>query len=903
MQAVAVDGAGAAVAAGYFYSSSATFGGVTLTNAGSSDAVLWKMSAEGTTLWAVRGGGTSSDQLYGVTVDGAGAVLAAGSFGSSSATFGGVALTNAGSGNDAVVWKMSGEGTTLWAVSGGGTSYKYMRAVAVDGAGAVVAAGYFRSSTATFGDVALTNTGSGYDAVLWKQSADGTTLWAVRGGGTSTEYLYGVAVDGAGAVVAAGFFSTTATFGGVALTTAGSYDAVLWKVNAEGTTLWAVRGGGTSSDGLSGAAVDGAGAVVAAGAFGGSLATFGGVAVTNAGYNNAILWKMNAEGTTLWAVRGGGTEYTHLYGVAVDSVNDVVAAGYFSSSTATFGDVALTNAKSTSYTNDAVLWKVTDEGTTRWAVRVGGTGYADQLNGVAVDIANTVVAAGFFDSSPAAFEGVNLTNAGGYDAVVWKVFNTMQPPSPPPPLSPPSPPPSPPPLPSPPPPSYDLVTTSAFSGGGYMSAVAVDGTRAMVSAGYFFDSATFGGVALTSAGSGDAVVWKQSAEGTTLWAVRGGGTEYDRQYGVAVDGAGAVVAAGLFRSWATFGSVTLTSVGNSDAVVWKMSAEGTTLWAVRGGSTGSDQLYGVAVDKAGAVVAAGYFGGSFASSSTATFGNLALTTAGHEDWLLWKVSAKGTTLWAVRGGGTGYDYLQAVAVDGAGAVVAAGYFQSTPATFGGVALTADGSHDAALWKMSAEGTTLWAVRGGGTDYDILSGVATDGMGAVVAAGNFRSSPAMFGAVNLTNAAHNVMVWKLSAEGTTLWAVSGGGKNEDEYLPSNDMLNGVAVDNANAVVVAGSLANSMGTFGDRVLIRAATGGYSGYSDDAVLWKVNAEGTTLWAIRAGGTGDDKLYDVAVDGVGASVAAGTFSSPATFGDEVLTTGDSVVWKVSDNVGLTYS
>jgi len=44
-------------------------------------------------------------------------------------------------------------------------------------------------------------------------------------------------------VVAAGFFSSSpATFGGVALTTAGGYDAVLWKVNAEGTTLWAVRG-------------------------------------------------------------------------------------------------------------------------------------------------------------------------------------------------------------------------------------------------------------------------------------------------------------------------------------------------------------------------------------------------------------------------------------------------------------------------------------------------------------------------------------------------------------------------------------------------------------------------------------------------------------------------------------
>ena len=451
MQAVAVDGAGTAVAAGYFSSSSATFGGVALTSAGSNDAVLWRMNAEGTTMWAVRGGGTSNDYLYGVAVYNSNAVVATGSFYSSATTFGGVSLTNAGR-YDAVVWMLSGEGTTLWAVRGGGTSSDYMRAVAVDGAGAVLAAGYFQSSPASFGGVVLNNAGSD-DAVLWKLNGEGTTLWAVRGGGTSSDYLYGVAVDGAGSVVAVGYYyGSTSTFGDVALTnTRSDNDAVLWKVNAQGSTLWAVNGGGASDAYLKGVAVDNANAVVAAGYFSGSQSTFGNVALTNTGYQNAILWKMNVEGTTLWAVRGGGTRDAFLYGVAAANANDVVAAGYFSGTSATFGDVALTNS-GTEYTSDAVLWKVTAEGTTQWAVRVGGTGYSDKLYGVAVDYSNTVVAAGIFDSSPATFEGVNLTNTGGYDAVVWKVFNTLQPPAPPPAPMPPPSPPSPPPLPPAPPP-------------------------------------------------------------------------------------------------------------------------------------------------------------------------------------------------------------------------------------------------------------------------------------------------------------------------------------------------------------------------------------------------------------------------------------------------------------------
>jgi hypothetical protein len=44
--------------------------------------------------------------------------------------------------------------------------------------------------------------------------AEGTTLWAVRGGGTGSVQLNGVAVHGAGGVVAAGHFSNSATFYG-----------------------------------------------------------------------------------------------------------------------------------------------------------------------------------------------------------------------------------------------------------------------------------------------------------------------------------------------------------------------------------------------------------------------------------------------------------------------------------------------------------------------------------------------------------------------------------------------------------------------------------------------------------------------------------------------------------------
>jgi len=436
MQAVTVDAAGAVVAAGYFEGSSATFGGVVLTNAGTAsyvfDAWLWKMNAEGTTLWAVRGGGTETEEVHAVAVDDVGAVVAAGWFSSSTATFGGVVLTKTGTGygSDGFLWKVSAEGTTLWAVRGGGTETQYLEAVAVDDAGAVVAAGYFTSSPATFGGVALTTAGS-YDLVVWKVSAEGTTLWAVRGGGTNLDYVQAVAVDGANAVVAAGFLhSSPATFGNVVLTNAAN-NAMLWKLSAEGTTLWAVQGGGqsgntvgnppyniSSNDIIKGVVVDGDNAVVAAGSLSNSPATFGDVVLTTAGSNDAVLWKVSGDGTSLWAVRGGGTDSDYLQAVAVDAAGAVVAVGYFQSSSATFGAEALDTAGG----SDAVVWKVNGEGTTLWTVRAGGTS-EDYLKGVAVNAVNAVVAAGYFESSPATFGDEVLTPVGGYgyDVVVWKV--------------------------------------------------------------------------------------------------------------------------------------------------------------------------------------------------------------------------------------------------------------------------------------------------------------------------------------------------------------------------------------------------------------------------------------------------------------------------------------------------
>ena len=104
-------------------------------------------------------------------------------------------------------------------IDGGGGPGR--RLYAVDGPATcdscdVVAGGSF-SNRATFGgdDWVLRGAGVVIDAVLWRVSALGTTQWAVKGGGTSFDRVYSVASDGGGGVVAAGYYTNTATFGDV----------------------------------------------------------------------------------------------------------------------------------------------------------------------------------------------------------------------------------------------------------------------------------------------------------------------------------------------------------------------------------------------------------------------------------------------------------------------------------------------------------------------------------------------------------------------------------------------------------------------------------------------------------------------------------------------------------------
>ena len=253
------------------------------------------------------------------------------------------------------------------------------------------------------------------------------------------------------------------------------------------------------------------------------------------------------------------------------------------------------------------------------------------------------------------------------------------------------------------------------------------------------------------------------------WATQAGSTSTDESRAISTLPDGSSIVTGYFQGTATFGSITLTSAGQTDVFVAKIDASGTYLWATKAGSTSYDGAWGISTLSDGSAIVTGYFQG------TATFGSTTLASAGVWDVFVAKIDASGTYLWATKAGGTSTDYGYAISTLSDGSALVSGYFSGT-ATFGSTTLTSAGSDDVFVAKIDASGTYVWATQAGGTSSEKGYGISTLSDGSAIVTGNFQGT-ATFGSTTLTSSAgsFDVFVAKIvSAPGapTSASAIAG-----------------------------------------------------------------------------------------------------------------------------------
>ena len=145
--------------------------------------------------------------------------------------------------------KFASDGTWDWLKGAGGSSNNapVTQQNQSNNEGDIFVTGHF-TDTISFGTTSLTSPGN-YDLFVAKISGDGDWLWATRAGGTSGCYGQEIRVDSSGNAMVTGFYSNSAaTFGTTTLSQSGSVDLFVAKINDLGVWQWAIKAGGSSSD-------------------------------------------------------------------------------------------------------------------------------------------------------------------------------------------------------------------------------------------------------------------------------------------------------------------------------------------------------------------------------------------------------------------------------------------------------------------------------------------------------------------------------------------------------------------------------------------------------------------------------------------------------------------------------
>jgi hypothetical protein len=358
--------------------------------------------------WARQLSGAISDIGNSIAVDGSGNVYTTGYFAGTSdfdPSAGTSNLTSVGSA-DVFISKLDSSGDFVWARRLGGTIYDEGKSITVDGSGNVYTTGLF-SGTADFDPGASTfnliSTGDA-DIFISKLDPSGNFVWARRLGGTTFDEGKSITVDGSGNLYTTGSFSGTADFdpgtGTSNLTSVGSGDVFVSKLDSSGNFVWAVRWGGTSADQGRSIVLDGPGNVYTTGSFFGSADFDPGAGTSNltsAGLTDVFISKLDSSGNYVWAGRLGGTGSDNGNNISVDGSGDVYTTGSFGG-TADFDPGAGTSNLTSAGNGDVFVSKLDGSGSFVWAVQLGGTG-SDAAFGAFVDGSGNVYTTGVFQGT------------------------------------------------------------------------------------------------------------------------------------------------------------------------------------------------------------------------------------------------------------------------------------------------------------------------------------------------------------------------------------------------------------------------------------------------------------------------------------------------------------------------
>lgn len=448
--AIAVDGQGNVYVAGSTQSSDfplltpfqGTYGGGVL-----GDAFVTKLNAAGTArVYSTYLGGNGSDHAHGIAVDAAGQAYVTG--GTSSSNFPTVnpyQPERNSTEQNAFVARLNATGTGLgYSTYLGGSGTDVGNGIAVDGAGSAYLVGTTSSPDFPVQGAVQPGFGGGAtDAFVSRLSPAGNSLvYSTYLGGSGLEFGRGIAIrpgcasDCPAFVTGASQSANYPTANAVQAAFGGVQDAFVTKLSANGgTRLYSTYLGGGGSDLGAAIAVDATDSAYVTGFS--QSPTFpqqGAIQATLSGGQDAFVTKLAPGGSSLvYSTFLGGSSLDQGNGIAVDIQGNAYVAGATRSSNfpavnAVQGTLVGGVCGPGTVCYDAFLTKVNAAGSAwTYSTYLGGSG-TDSASAVAADAIGNAYVTGLTSASNfLTAAALQPANAGGQDAFVARVLETLPP--------------------------------------------------------------------------------------------------------------------------------------------------------------------------------------------------------------------------------------------------------------------------------------------------------------------------------------------------------------------------------------------------------------------------------------------------------------------------------------------
>ncbi len=256
-------------------------------------------------------------------------------------------------------------------------------------------------------------------------------------------------------------------------------------------------------------------------------------------------------------------------------------------------------------------------------------------------------------------------------------------------------------------------------------------------------------------------------------------------------------------------------------------------------------------------------------TGTAKFGEHSLTAVGSMDFFVAKVSPGGKFVWVRSGGGDKIDRGYAIAADHLGNCYVTGHYESASAKFDETTIESVGDYDLFVAKYDSTGKLQWLQSGGGKGYDYGHGIAADKLGNVFVTGAVVGEGKYLGEpVGHAGPAH-VFCVSLNSNGKLNWSRSAAGEGSSTG-------HGIAVDQQGNCYVGGNC-NGKQTLGGRQT--------NGAGADILVAKFDTQGNVVWLHDGHRSSNAMIHEIIADNAGNVWAAGMFRGELKLADRTVT------------------